>query len=213
MIRFFPPRPGITLHRDFLRDYSDTIWIAQRKFKGQRSPIYISKDKKTIELWSRHDYNNFLHKNYTTPLCVKEAIRSLKLPDNDIVIDAELLHAKTKHVKDILVLYDVLYLDKYLSGMKQLERLELLSQICNNPQQLEVGKRALMVNDHIWLAETIKTDFINQYQSLNHLDEIEGLILRKKNSKLQDGNISRGRRQHEVPWMVRVRKPEKNYQF
>lgn len=213
MNRFFPPRPGVTLYHPFLSQYSDQIWMAQRKFKGQRSPIYISKDKKTIELWSRHSENDFLHKNYTTSEKVKQAILSLNLPDSDIVIDAELMHAKTKNLKEILIVYDVLYMDKYLSNVTQMDRLQLLSNFCNNPRELEELKRGLIVNDHIWMAQTIETDFFNQYQSLNHLNEIEGLILRKRNSKLKDGNIALGRRQHEVPWMIRVRKPETNYQF
>lgn len=207
---FFPPRPGITLYHPLLSRYSASEWLAQRKFKGQRNLIYVSADHK-IEFWSRHKENRFQHGNYDLSDEMRSSILALNLPSQELVLDSELLHAKTKWVKDTVVLFDVLYLGEYLSNATQVDRLALLQSICNSPTVLEPGKRALFVNKHVWMAETIESDFTTQYRSMLSCPEIEGLVLRKRNSRLRDGNLSLGRIKYEAPWMVRVRKPEKNY--
>lgn len=207
---FFPPRPGVTLFHPFLKDYSSKDWLAQRKFKGQRNLIYVRQDRK-VELWSRHPQNKFQHGNYELSLSMKSSILELDLPDTDVVIDSELLHAKTKGVKDIVVVYDVLYIGQYLGNEIQTARLDILQKICRNPTELEPGQRGLLVNQHVWMAETIQDDFPTQYRSMLDCPEIEGLVLRRRNSRLRDGNPSLGRIKYEVPWMIRVRKPEKGY--
>ncbi len=209
MIRFFPPRPGITLFYPFLYEYAATDWLAQRKFKGQRNLIYVKGNQ--VELWSRHPKNNFEHKNFVLSNEMKDAILSLNLPQEEIVIDSELMDAKTKGLKNVIILFDVLYLKKYLANVNQEDRLSLLYDVCRHPTQFEPLKRGLYVNDHIWLAETIQGNFDAEYRSLIHLNEIEGLVLRKRTSLLRDGNLFLGKQLHEVPWMVRVRKEEKNF--
>lgn len=212
MKRFFPPRPGITLFHPFLPQYLPRDWMAQRKFKGQRNLLYASKDG-GVEFWSRHAENGFEHGNYDLTDAMKIAVASLNLPREDVVLDGELLHAKTKNLRDTLVLFDVLYVGRYLRSTPQEERLEMLSEFCRHPTTLEPKKRALLVNDRIWMAEVFQDDFVQHFKELSHLDEIEGLILRRRGNLLSHGNTSLGRRKHEVPWLVRVRKEEKNYMF
>lgn len=207
---FFPPRPGLTVYWPFLSRYSDEMWLAQRKFKGQRNLVYIHKKK--VVLWSRHPENDFQHKNYTLSDNLRKSILQLDIPsDIEVVLDSELLHAKTKGCKDTIVLFDLLWFGKYLSDWKQEERLQKLSQMCGHPQKHEPGQRALQVCGTLWLAEVFQTNFLQEFKAVKDSPEIEGLVLRRRGSRLRDGNLSMGKRRHEVPWMARVRKSEKGY--
>jgi hypothetical protein len=86
----------------------------------------------------------------------------------------------------------------------QEERLDMLQKICKSPKNLEPNFGiALEVAPDIWLAENWKEDFEKHFKEFNHLDEIEGLVLRKKNSVIDNF----GQREYTVKWIVRCRKP------
>lgn len=221
---FFPPRPGITLYWPFLGEYEKKGWVAQRKFNGQRNLVYISAER-DVELWSRHEDNGFEHLNYELSADQRRLILGLNLPKGqDVVLDSELLHRKTKgHAganvaekwrqgcRDTIVLFDILYAGKYLSFWSQKDRLQLLNDICGDPKAREPGGRALIVNDRLWLAERFNSDFIPHFNEMLECPEIEGVVLRKLDSKLIQNNPTCGQKKHEVSWMVRVRKPNPNY--
>jgi len=222
----FPPRPGITLPYKLLNEYPPETWLAQRKFNGIRNLIYISADRE-VTLWTRHEENKHQHRRYTLPEAVKKDILHLHLEDGiEYIIDSELLHTRTKAVQDAevpqrwrngvrntIVLFDLLYAGEYLADWSQTERLALLADICSNPTDREQHGRALIVSDHLWLAETINDRFEYEYFNFFDCPEIEGLVLRRRDSTLREDNPMLGGRKHDVSWMVRVRKPSKVAQF
>lgn len=221
---FFPPRPKLTVFWAFLAEYEGQGWVAQRKFNGQRTLVHVD-PAGSIELWSRHEGQNFQHKNYELTDAQKESIGQLALPKTHVVLDGELLHRKTAALsadvpanwrlgcRDTIVLFDLLYLDNYLAHISQRDRLAKLYDICGKPQQKEPGQRALIVHNRLWLAETFPANFVEHFKDLDGCPEIEGVVLRKLDSKLSQGNPSCGRYKHEVPWLIRSRRPKKNYHY
>lgn len=80
------------------------------------------------------------------------------------------------------MLFDVLQAGRYSGDPNLMERQEILRKICNNPTQLEKENQlALVATEQIWLAETFDSDFLNDYMEKIDLNEIEGLVLKKKN--------------------------------
>ena len=100
---------------------------------------------------------------------------------------------------------------KYLFGSPtQMVRLELLRKICRSPKNLEPANGiALVVTDHIWMAETWDKDFVKHFNLFLATDEIEGVVLREKNSVINHV----GTKEYEIDWIIRCRKPHKNYNF
>jgi hypothetical protein len=93
-----------------------------------------------------------------------------------------------------------------------MERLKILSEICGNPTTLEPGGLALQISPKLWLAEVFESNFIERFKEAfepEKADKIEGLVLRKKDSALDDF----GRKYYETNWIVRCRKEHKNYQY
>jgi len=134
-------------------------------------------------------------------------------PGKEYWFDAELLHRKTSdpQYKNRVVLFDVLQAGRYLFGSPNLlKRYELLQSICRSPEERESANGiALVVSENVWLAETFDRDFVPRFQDFIELDEIEGLVLKKKNSSLDNF----GRKEYEVSWQLRCRKENKNYAF
>lgn len=176
-------------------------WVVQRKFNGSRTGVRVYRED--VSVYDRHGGNLI-----SIPLTdsMKECVLSLNLkPDVGYWLDGEFLHKKAKvastdqqAAKDTLVLFDVLYLGRYLNREDQLTRLDLLADICHHPTEHESKERALQVvskgSSHIWMAETFNNDFEYLFYQFYDYDErgndlhpeIEGVVLRNKQFVLKN---------------------------
>lgn len=200
----YPPRPqGKVPQQQLARLEQRGKHIVQRKFRGSRNLIHRSTTG-DITLYSRHGRK---HLKYKMPRILKQQLASLAFESGkEYWLDSELMHP---HIEDTVILYDVLQADEYLYGVNQLERLDLLSKICRNPNKLATIDIALEVSQNVWLAEWWDRDFLQHFQEKIHLDHIEGLVLRKKDSCLDNFGL----KEYEIDWQIRCRKPGPNYQL
>lgn len=209
MDRLFPPSPNFRIFPKMLDAYEEMgDWIAQRKYNGQRNLIQIKPDK-TVKLFNRYGKG---HAGFELSTNLEKQILSLNLEDGkEYWIDSELMNDKTKNLKNTIILFDVLFAGDYLLGVNQLDRLRILSNICGGENELTLDPLgiAYVICPNIWLAPFFDKNFAARYQEFIHLDEIEGLLLRRK-----DGCIDNlGQKEYEVSWMIRCRKEHKNYDF
>jgi ATP-dependent DNA ligase len=207
----FPPRPKGKISPNQLTRYEVSgLWVAQRKFNGTRVVLLVSNGK--VSIFNRHGESP---KQFAlTPKIINQIIALNLESSKTYCLDAELLHSKTTDVryKQRIVLFDLLMVDRHLFCGPTLEtRLSMLADICRNPKDLETGHGiALAVSENIWLAQTFYENFKERFEEFLGLDEIEGIVLKRKGSRLDD----LGRREHEVIWQIRCRKPHnKNYEF
>jgi ATP-dependent DNA ligase len=213
MRTLYPPHPSLKISCHNLDKYEKTNnWIAQRKFNGTNVLINISPDKK-IGMLTRHGH---APKNFVLSSSHIEQLLSLNLEGNkEYWFNGELLDSKTKskEYKEKIILFDALQAGEYfIRKPTQIDRLKILSEICRNPSELEPNKGiALKITENIWLAESWENDFAKHYEEFLNLDEIEGLILRKKDSFLTDF----GSKKYDVSWILKCRKPHSggNYNF
>ena len=208
----YPPHPSIKISCHNLDKYEQSNnWIAQRKFNGTNILINIGEDKK-VGILTRHGH---APKNFSLSKSHIEQILSLNLENKEYWFNGELLDSKTKNknYKEKIVLFDILQCGQYLIRKPiQNERLKILNEICRNPKELEPNEGiALKVTEDIWMAESWQNDFTKHYQEFLHLDEIEGLILRKKDSFIADF----GSKKYDASWILKCRKPHGggNYNF
>jgi len=201
MLYFYPNKPML-IHpeSDTVREKSlDPLWWAEIKKNGSRlclkKSIEESKKQKSFRnfvFWNRH--KQLL--KYEPCRDLLDELESINLPDNTW-IDAELLHQKTKHIKNLIYIFDIYILDG-----KQL----------NEP--LEVRRKLLedLFKDnykHIELAKTYQENFVDVFKEVIKKEENEGLVL-----KCRKGEIVWNLRDcPEVWWQLKIRKPTKNYRF
>jgi ATP-dependent DNA ligase len=204
----YPPRASHAINPDALLNFKN-FW-AQYKYNDTRTLIYVMPDGK-IELFNRHKEH---HVMYKMSEAMHRSLKSLSLsPGKMHVLDGGLMHNKTRNVKDRIVLWDILVSDsEYLIGSTYRSRYEKLLVLMQEPKELEQETKhqiALRVNQNIWLAQIFKEELGKRYQELIHLDEIEGLILKDPNGRLQWGI----KEENNGAWQIRVRKPNPNYRF
>jgi ATP-dependent DNA ligase len=209
----YPPHPASKISPHRLAEFeAGGGWIAQRKFNGTHVVIHVSKDRR-LTILTRHGTPPKL---FSLTKSHRDQILSLNMEDGkEYWFDGELLDHKTrsKEYKGKIVLFDVLQAGDYLIRKKtQKERLALLAEICRNPSTLEPANGiALDVTGDIWLAESWTSNFAKHFTDFIQLDEIEGLILRKSDSVIDNF----GNKEYDVAWIVRCRKPHAggNYNF
>lgn len=208
----YPPHPHIRILSSRLTEYENSKkWVAQRKFNGTNVLIYISADRK-VDILTRHGTSPKL---FSLSKSHVDQILSLNFEKGkDYWLNGELLDHKTKskEYKGKIVLFDVLHAGRYLiKNPNQEQRLELLNSICHKPQILEKNGLALKVFEDIWMAQNWKDNFLFHYKEFLHMDEIEGLILRKSQSFLDNF----GHKEYDVSWIVKCRKPHSggNYNY
>ena len=185
-------------------------WLAQRKFNGSRCVIYISKDR-YVSICNRHG-GAFARFSFTKPM-VDELLSCLKLQDGkDYWLDGELMNKQAGATNDI-VFYDVLQAGKYLFGNPtQVDRLEILNEVCGNPTSMCESGIALRISDNFRMAESFFSGFTARFAESAPSKLIEGLVLRKRAGCLDNY----GEKEYETSNLIRCRKPfskEMGYDF
>lgn len=206
----FPPRPKSAIPPTELPYYESLgLYCVQPKYNGSRSVIHIQPDGNVL-IYSRHGRS---HLNYQMPINVAEEINALPglKKGIDIILDGELLSKTTaKDTKHKIVFFDILQYDKYLFlNPKQKARLEMLAEVCGNPTNLDPMRgMGYQISENLMMAPTFYTNFKYEFEK-NYGDEVEGLVLRKIDSVLDNF----GKKEYEINWLIRCRKPHKNYNF
>lgn len=206
----WPPRPRGAVPPSELAYYESLgTYVAQNKLQGANSVIHFSKYGE-VSIFSRHGAP---FKSYQLTKNMQEELLNLPGLQKGIEywLNGELLiKTKAEDTKGKLVLFDILQYDKYLYLKTNLEnRLQLLDEICGCSRKLDPWRgMAFQVSENIMMIKTIYSNFVEAFNK-DYGDDVEGLVLKKKNSVLDNF----GQKDYLVDWMIRCRKPHKNYQF
>ena len=174
----WPPRPRKQIPLNLLTYYEQQGWIAQLKKNGTCTVLYLTPDKKVIAK-TRHKTD---HKLWTPGQELTDQLALL--PGKDwYVFVGELLHSKTKEIKDTLYLFDLLVDEGlYLAGHTLTNRLRRLHSLF--PRRAKsIRSGHYVVSPKLWVAETIKSNFEKVFLSLS-APEDEGLVLKDPQAKL-----------------------------
>lgn len=198
----FPPRPkGKILPSDLPFHEQSGKWLAQRKFRGSRAVIHISSDK-NVTLGNRHGAT-FARFSLSKDHC-GQFLDGLHLQSGvEYWFDGELMNKDQDSTNEI-ILFDILQAGRYFfNSPTQEERLTILSEICGNPTKICSSGIALEVTPKIWLAQVFSENFVERFTEALPNKQLEGLVLRKKKSPLDNF----GQKLYETANLVRCRKP------
>lgn len=224
---FWPPRTDSRVK--FKDEVVMPLWrgfpdvTAQFKLDGNRNMIAVSPEG-DVTFWNRQlddDKQPYQHK-YTIQSALRDKILSIAPKGFWTVLDSELMHTKTTMVKNTVYLYDVLvwksehlldisYGARYaiIAGLG-LPTLPVLTDLDAKDTQDERG--ALLGQNNIFLAQNMPADQWDlAWKIAKRNDFIEGLVIKRTGaiSRLEPGY----QEYNNSSFMLRVRKPKKNYQF
>jgi ATP-dependent DNA ligase len=201
----YPPRPEYKVSIDTLKKYDNGQYIAQPKLNGSNGVLILDKDK--WELWNRHRQKMTLYND-------KIQFGKLYRGNGEMVLNGEYLNKNKKDgtgkpFNHKFIIFDILkYNGEVLTGKTFVERIALLDELypCKNDKDEFIC--ALDIDD-IYRVKNFQNGFEEKYKDLVKIDMYEGLVLKRKNAKLEpmfrEGNNSGS--------MVKVRKETKNYKF
>ncbi len=192
-----PPRAEKAIPSRLLFFYEQRGFICQIKKNGTNSVIFVSPDKEVFA-YNRHGER---HKQWHFTEKTNRIFRNL--PGRGwYVINAELIHAKVKGMRDINYIHDILVEDGvYLNDETYAQRYARLARLFLNDNSTKMVEGYWILDDHTWLARNFRSDFKKIYDSLTS-EEDEGLVLKDICGKMN----SKG-------WTVKCRVSHKNYSF
>jgi hypothetical protein len=199
-IYLFPPRPENAIAANQLDDYEHNRgFVAQVKKNGTSNVIIVDPDR-AVRCYTRH---NTEHKAWA--LTEQSGARFRTLPGNGwYVFAAELLHSKTRGIKDTNYIYDIIVNNgEYLVGSEFIDRQNMLKRIFLRRKNIKQTYSHYVLDFNTWLAVVHEHGFYDLFKTLVNPED-EGLVLKEPHSKL----AFCGRPENNRGWQVKCRRPD-----
>ena len=203
----YPPRPKNAVNPDELTFWDNHQMIAQPKLNGSNCLIFTDGDKQFV--MNRHNGR------LTNFQLSKDEINSIYKGKKGewLVINGEYLNKNKQDESRVsfnhkFVIFDILvFKSDYLVGKTFQERIEILDDIYGKEESEK--DYLYKISDNIYRVKSYQTDFKRVYDDLVEIDMIEGLVLKRKNAKLEIGNTENNNTRSQL----KFRKPTKNYKY
>ena len=202
----YPPRPKNAIPDTELNFWDNESLIAQPKLNGSNCLIFTNGDKFVV--MNRH--NQRLTNFRLTDSEVKELYRG---NGGWLILNGEYLNKNkmdetSQPFNHKFVIFDILAFDgDYLVGKTFSERIELLDSLYG---KVDSEKEYLYsISTNVYRVKSYMNDFKNIFDNLTPIDMIEGLVMKRKNARLEIGTSEL----NNVKSQLKCRKPTKNYKY
>lgn len=201
----YPPRPKNAIPDYELSSFDDGTFIAQPKLNGSNCVIFTNGQRFIVMNRHSQRLTNFqLNEN---------EIKSLYKGNGWMILNGEYLN-KSKmdetgnSFNHKFIIFDILCYDgDYLLGKSFADRIELLDQLFGKNSS---DKEYLFsISENIYRVKSYESNFLNLYTKISSIDMVEGLVMKRKNARLEIGNTEN----NNVKSQLKCRKPTKNYKF
>ena len=198
----YPPRPKNPIPDTDLHIWDSNTMIAQPKINGSNCTIYL--DGKDMWVFNRHG------QRLSGFSIDKSEIYNLYKGTGWMVLNGEYTNkGKKDHANnpfiDKFCLFDILVKDsQYLVGTTFQQRVELLDELYGKPTDY-----ISPITENTFRINSYDSDFFNKFNELTKIDMVEGLVLKRKNAKLEVGSTEMNNHKSQV----KARKKTKNYKF
>lgn len=201
----YPPRPEVKVRPESIIKFDNSSMLGQVKLNGSCCTIYLNGTDYSIGNRHKGTIGNFKLK----PVEVNRLYDGSK--GYRVVVGEYMNKSKKdengKTWNDKFVIFDILVNDgQHLVGSTYEQRLELLQEIYNTkPYNNYVDQ----ITDNVFLIKSFTGDFTKLYHDVVKVDMLEGLVLKLKKGKLENGVGEK----NNTGWQVKVRKSCKLYEF
>jgi len=202
----YPPRPKNAIPSLDLNSYDNNTMFGQPKLDGSNCLIFT--DGKNIKVMNRHSQP--LTK-FEIPS--EEILKLYKGTGGWTVINGEYMNKSKrdgtgKTFNHKLVIFDILVNDgDYLITKTFEQRSNILDEMFGiNSSEHEY---LYSVSENVYRVKSYLNKFKDKYDEITKIDMVEGLVLKRKNARLEIGNTEL----NNIKSQVKCRKPTKNYKF
>jgi len=203
----YPPRPKNAIHSDDLTFWDNGSLMAQPKLNGSNTTIYTNGEQ--VIIMNRHGARLT---NFQIPLDeIKSLYRGVR--GQWLVINGEYLNKSKQDERGItfnhkLIIFDILvYKSDYLVGQTFQQRVHLLDELYGKNDSEK--SYLYSVSDNVYRVKSFDTGFKSLFDQLSPIDMIEGLVMKRKNAKLEIGNTENNNTKSQLKCRVST----KNYKY
>jgi hypothetical protein len=203
----FPPRPKNAIPDSDLNFWDNGSLVAQPKLNGSNCVIFTNGEK--LMIMNRHS-------QYMTNVDIQrqEVLDLFKGESGKwMVLNGEYLN-KSKQDENRqtfnhkLVIFDILvYNSDYLVGKTFQDRISLLDELYGKNDSEK--SYLYSISNNVYRVKSFESGFKSLYDQLTPIDMIEGLVLKRKNARLEIGNTEN----NNIKSQLKARKATKNYKF
>lgn len=205
----YPPRAENKIASESLPTFEEMgKFIAEPKLNGSSMQIYFGDGGKEIKLMNRH-------KQPIACKMDKEELRKLYRGTGEMILCGEYMN---KNQKDELgkpwnikyVIWDIIMLNgKHLIGTTFEERYYIICNLYGETNQVVKKKVLQSISENCFRVISSYGNFLNLYEDITKYQMFEGLVLKKKDGKLEDGYSEN----NNIKTQIKCRKATKNYIF
>lgn len=202
----YPPRPKNAIPNSELNFYDNNSLLAQPKMNGSNCTIYTN--GKSFYVMNRHK------QALTNFKLSKEEILSMYKGDGEwMVINGEYLNKNKldengKPFNHKFIIFDIIVIDNnHLIGKTFEDRVIILDELYGKNKSEK--SYLYSVSENVYRVKTYYNDFSNLYNDLTRIDVVEGLVLKRKNARLEIGLTENNNSRSQV----KARKKTKNYSY
>jgi hypothetical protein len=202
----YPPRPKNAISPDDLNFWDNDSLLAQPKLNGSNCLIFTNGLKFIV--MNRHN------QRLTNFRLTDEEVKSLYRGNGGwMILNGEYLNKSKldetgQPFNHKFVIFDILCFDgEYLVGKTFEERVSLLDQLYG---QINSEKDYLFtVSENVLRVKSYLNGFADIFNQLTPIDMIEGLVMKRKNARLEFGSSE----MNNVKSQIKCRKATKNYKY
>ncbi len=202
----YPPRPKNAISPDELDFWDNGSLVSQPKLNGSNCLIFTNGDKFVV--MNRHN------QRLTNFRLTDDEVKNLYRGNGGwLILNGEYLNKNKsdetgQSFNHKFVIFDILAFDgEYLVGKNFQERIELLDSLYS---QTDSEKEYLYsISTNVYRVKSYINDFKNIFDKLTPIDMIEGLVMKRKNARLEIGTSEL----NNVKSQLKCRKPTRNYKY
>jgi len=202
----YPPRPKNSVSPEDLKFWDNNTLIAQPKMNGSNCLIFTNGDSFFVMNRHKQRLTNFKIK--------KEELSEIYRGNGEwMIINGEYMNkSKGDEIGKVfnhkLIIFDILvYNGDYLIGSTFSERVNLLDNIYGVTNSEK--DYLFSVTDNIYRVKSYNSDFSNIFNKFIQVDMLEGLVMKRSNSKLEIGLTE----SNNIRGQLKCRKPTLNYKY
>jgi hypothetical protein len=202
----YPPRPKNAISPDDLNFWDNESLIAQPKLNGSNCVIFTNGVKSVV--MNRHG------QRLTNFRLSDEELRDIYRGNGGwTVLNGEYLNKNKsdetgQSFNHKFVIFDILAYDgEYLVGKTFEERIQLLDTLYG---QVDSEKEYLYnITTNVYRVKSYLKGFKELFDRLTPIDVVEGLVMKRKNARLELGNSENNNTKSQL----KCRKPTRNYKY
>ncbi len=203
----YPPRPKNAIPSDELSVWDNDTLIGQPKLNGSNCVIFTNGER--FRVMNRHDQTltNF-RINTDEILNIYKCKKGEWMAINGEYMNKSKMDESGKVFNHKFVIFDILVQDsKYLVGSTFEDRILLMDDLYNTKDS---DKDYLYeISENIYRVKSYNNNFKFIFDKLTPIDMIEGLVMKRKNAKLELGSTEN----NNIKSQIKCRKATKNYKY